>query len=366
MAMIRSLLGLLACALTFFVTTGSDALAQAGASAATGKLSQAGYAWVATEFMTLAEIEATLPLLASHGVGIVLSWPADQLDDAAHFQLVQKAAAQGVEVRPCLVLSRADGYWASSTTAAVYDRYARRLIDAWLDKGLTPTTFEVDMEMPISRALQFAQLAKALDSNALIAFLQQGVNRSQYTSATRTYKDLVGYAHQRGFRVEVTTLAPMVDDYADGDDGLRQAFNVPLDGIPWDSVSVQLYRTLNEEVLGAVAGHTTSYYVYDYAVRARAIWGSKAAVGIGMTDGGELDPTAPVYTDGGQLRQDVDAASWAGIPRAQLGLYNLRGILRRPPSAQWFPDKSLVSVPPLPDVATVLTHASSAVLDAAL
>ena len=312
------------------------------------------------------EIVSALPLLAGQNVGLALPFSAAELATTPHFALAGQATALGVEIRPWLLLPDADGYWPGSTNAAEYDTYARRLVAAWGEAGLKPTTFVLDMEMPLARAQRYAQLATAFDTTNLISFLKQGINRTQYASATKIYRDLVVYLHSKGWRVQVTTLTQIVDDYADGDDSLRQAFNVPLEGIAWDEVNIQAYRSLNELVLKSVAGPTTSYYVFDYALRARVLWGSRAGLSIGCTDPGDLEPGAPSYRDGNQLREDIDAAALAGIPRSQLGVYQLRGIVRRPPATQWFPARSLIALPPLPDLATVLTHTSTSVLDAAL
>jgi hypothetical protein len=328
--------------------------------------SRSGFGYTAAEFMPDSEIANALPLLASQHVGLALPFAAAELTTTTHFALANQATALGVEIRPWLLLPDAEGYWPGSSNAAEYDGYARRLVDAWAEAGLKPTTFVVDMEMPLARAERFAQLATAFDTTNLIAFLKQGINRTQYAAATKIYRDLVVYLHSKGWRVQVTTLTQVVDDYADGDDGLRQAFNVPLEGIAWDEVNIQAYRTLNELVMKNVAGPTTSYYVFDYALRARVLWGARAGVSIGCTDPGDIEPDSPSYRDGNQLREDVDAAALAGIPRNMVGLYQLRGIVRRPPVTQWFPARSLIALPPLPDVPTVLTHTSSAVLDAAM
>ena len=222
------------------------------------------------------------------------------------------------------------------------------------------------MEMPLARAQRFAELAVALDLAGLTSFMREGINRSQYAEATGIYRALVDYLHSGGFRVELSTLTQVLDDYADGDDGLRQAMNIPVSGISWDVCTFQLYRTLNSFVLGGTLGPTTAYYVFDYARIARQLFGGRAGVGLGMTDPGDLAPTAPSYNNPSELREDIDAASLAGIARQNIGLYNLRGIVRRTPSGDWFPARSAFSFPPLPDLPTVLTHTTSRTLDLTL
>ncbi|MDB4989226.1 MAG: hypothetical protein JWN04_4404, partial [Myxococcaceae bacterium] len=237
---------------------------------------QAGYGHTAAEFMADAEIVSAFPLLAAKNVGLALPFPSTDLLSPRRFALVKKATALGIEIRPWLLLPNADGYWPNSTNAAQYDLHARKLIDAWLEAGLAPTTFVVDMEMSVARALRFAELAAAMDNPGLVTFLKRGIDRAQYAAATAIYRDFVVYAHARGFRVQVTTLAQVMDDYTDGDDGLRQALNIPIDGIEWDEVNIQVYRTLNSLVLQHVAGPTSAYFVYDYAAHTRAVFGSRA------------------------------------------------------------------------------------------
>ncbi|MDB4989387.1 MAG: hypothetical protein JWN04_4565, partial [Myxococcaceae bacterium] len=93
-------------------------------------------------------------------------------------------------------------------------------------------------------------------------------------------------------------------------------------------------------------------------------FGSRAGVSIGCSDPGDLTPTAPSYRHGEQLREDVDAATAAGIERSQIVVYGLRGIVRRPPMEQWFLPQSAKVFTPFPDLPTVITHISSALLDA--
>jgi hypothetical protein len=320
---------------------------------------------VSSEFTSPREVEASLPLLAAYDVGFVLDWPSSDVANHERLALVRKANALGIEVRPWLLLPRDQGYWPNATNARAYDESARRLIDTWLEAGLSPSTLVVDMELPIQRAEQLSALILAGDEEGVTRFLRAGIDRAQYAEATRIYRDLVVHAHARGFRVELSTLMQVLDDYLDGDDGLRQALNIPVAGIGWDTCSFQLYRTLNTLVVPTVPA-ASSYFVFDYAVLARTLFGSRAGVGLGVTDPGELAPDAPSYTDPAQLRQDVDAATLAGIERTNIGVYNLRGITRRAPSASWFVPRSLFLVPPLPDAATLLTRFSTVRLDLSL
>jgi hypothetical protein len=327
----------------------------------------AGYGFVASEFQSLEELSDALPTLASYKVGLVLAWPSSEVGSAERLAFVRTANARGVTVHPWLLLPEEQGYWANATNVESYDAAARALLDAWRDAGLAPTTLVVDMELAIARTRGLAAvITGGGDIEAVADYLRPFIDRVQYAHATTRYRRLVDHAHSRGFLVEVSTWTQVLDDYADGDDGLRQSFGVPLDSIGWDVVSFQAYRTLNTALTATLAPPTTAYYVLDYALRARARFGARAGVGLGVVDPGELAPDAPRYRSGAQLREDVDAASWAGIARSKIGVYGLEGMLARPPVAQWFPRPSLLSLPPLPDLATLISRLNNAQLDAAL
>lgn len=333
-------------------------------SASAQQKAPAGFGYVASELVPLPQLDAALPLLASYKVALVLDWPASELASPARYAFVKKAAQSGVEVRPWLLLSEEQGLWANAVNATQYDLQARRLVEAWLQAGLRPTTFVVDMEMPIDRVRRFAEFVTKGDTDGAIAFLRSNIDRAQYARATAVYRGLVDYLHAKGFKVELSVWSQVLDDYADGDDSLRQAFSVPVDTIAWDTVTIQAYRTLNDTVLNNAYPKTGPAYVFDYARRARAQFGTRGSVIVGMTDAGDLAPDAGIYASSGQVREDVDAATWAGIPRANLGLYNLRGILRRTPSSQWFPAASLIPLPPFPfDLATIAVKLNTANLD---
>jgi len=330
-----------------------------------GKEPRTGFGFVASEFLPIDEVEAALPLLARHDLDVELAWPATEIDNPRWYDVVRAAGAQGVQVQPWLTLSDAEGYFANSTNATLFAETLRRLAQRWLDEGIRPSIVHIDMEMPITRAREFMKVVASADVDALTAFMRAGIDRQQYAQATDVYRELVDWLHAQGFKVEVNVLPLVLDDYADGDDGLRQALQVPVDGIAWDHYAFQLHRTLVRYSFGEVAGPHNGYYVYNYARRAHAQFGDRAVVYLGLTDPG-IAPEVPVYTGPDELREDVDAALLAGVSRDKIAIFSLRGLVHQPDPEQWFPPASRLLVPPLPDTATALTRASSLLLDSAL
>lgn len=326
---------------------------------------EAPFGYVSAEFMSVAEVEAALPLLSERRVDVALAWPADESEEerAERFELVRRAADVGVSIRPWLLLPDADGYWPGSTNAQAFDSAARDLVEAWLEADLAPSMLLIDMEMPLERTQRFVELAQGKQLGELVNFLREGVDRDEYRAATATYKALVEHLHERGFKAEISTLSLVLDDYGDGDDGLRQALTIPIDGIAWDLVTFQVYRTLASTGLGTVP---TSYYVRDYAQRARVRFGAKAGVILGLVDPGDLTEAAPVYESPEQAIRDVQVALATGISREFIGLYQLRGIVDRTPSEAWFQGAGPARWLPRPDRGTFLARASATTLDLAL
>jgi hypothetical protein len=332
---------------------------------ATKAASTARYGYVSAEFMTVQEVEDALPLLAAHDVDLVWAFPSSATGSELEerFEVVRRGAQLGVDVRPWLLLPQAEGYWPGATNAAAFDTAARKLLDAWLEAGLDPSMLVIDMEAPLDRAQKFIELSGKADAVGLNKFLKGNIDRAQYREATAIYRKLVEHAHELGFRVELSTLSIVLDDYGDGDDALRQGLNIPIDGIAWDLVTFQVYRTLASYGIGVLP---SAAYTYDYARRARQRFGDRAAVIVGINYADELTGThLPTYANPRQAADDVEAARKAGISRAALGLYQLRGIVDHERPEAWF-ERTNPWLLYLADPATLLARGANFALDAAL
>jgi hypothetical protein len=274
----------------------------------------------------LGEVRGALPMLEQAQVSMGFTIQAHKLRDAAKmeevFALVEDADKRGLEVAPVPVLSADDGYYPNATNATVYTATVRELVRQWKERGLAPTTLFVDMEPP-------RDLVKAISSlNLLQAVPAEHIDRARFAAGTQAYTQLVDELHREGWRVGVTTQATLLADYDDGDDDLRQYFNVVLDGPAWDQIDFQLYRSAyTSQVPGLDA-----YFVYSFAKKAIAQFPrSKVGVDVGLTHPGPIYPSTPTYKSGESLREDVQAALAAGIAREQITVYNLKGVLVGPP-----------------------------------
>jgi hypothetical protein len=321
-------------------------------------------AWA--EFMTPAEIGAQLPLLREREVAVNVAWHASAIDDPARIGLVRDGESAGVRINPWLLLSEEDGYWPGSTNAALYDAAARELMDAWSAAGLAPTTLLVDMELPFAQAQELTTLltSEPVDLAGVVALFEANIDRTQFADATAIYAALADEAHARGWRVALTTLPQMLDDHEDGDDDLRQAFTIPVDGIEWDSLTFQAYRTLFGDLVASMdVAPPTAYFVYRYAQKARELYGDKGGVDVGLVGSGVTDST--VYAGPHQLAEDVAAAMAAGAPRAAIQVYNLDGMFERGDAEAWLAEVAPAAPPP-EDQATAELVETDAALDGIL
>ncbi len=321
-----------------------------------------GFDAVWAEFLDPAGVLAALDVVEPRGLAVNMAWPASAVGDASYTELVRDAKERGVEIRPWLLLEQSEGYWPGATNAEAFAEAARSLFDEWDAQGLAPTTFIVDMEIRFDRAMVVNSMLQDpnADVGALLTLLADGIDRAQYASATSTYAALVDEAHARGWRVLLTTLPQVVDDYGDDDDDIRQAFGIPVDGVDWDIVTFQAYRTLFGDLLGG-GGQPTEFYVYQYGRAAIDEFGARGGLDLGLVGMGVSE--SPTYSAPADLRADIEAAHAAGVPQARINVFGLDGMLDRGPAETWLGPP--MSDPPAPaeDSATLEVRGVSTVLD---
>ncbi|HEX5660983.1 MAG TPA: hypothetical protein VFX59_27510, partial [Polyangiales bacterium] len=238
------------------------------------------------------------------------------------FALIEDAEKRGLEVVPVPVISADDGYFPNATNHQVYIPAVRELVAQWKARGLKPTTLFVDMEpsRDLLQALSSLELAKAVPKDH--------IDRARFSGAVTAYTALVDELHTGGWKVGATTQAMLLADYEDKDDDLRQYFSVVLDGPAWDQMDFQLYRSAyTSQVPGLDAD-----FVYTFAKKAVAQFpNTKVGVNLGLTHPGPIYPETPTHKSSKSLREDVEAALAAGIPRELITVYNLKGVLVGPP-----------------------------------
>ncbi|MEY4581269.1 MAG: hypothetical protein RL701_5972 [Pseudomonadota bacterium] len=323
-------------------------------------LTAAGFgsvAWEELDGATVSQLKNQLPLLEGRGMALVLHWKAENLDDAERWTLVKAALARGIQVQPWLTLPESQGYFPNATNYAAWIKAERELLSLWRARKLPSTALVVDMELSKDKLARFQELTASGNPFAVAQFLNANKNKQQYAAATSAFRDFVNEVHALGFKVNLTTLLPLLDDYEDRDDYLRQGFNCPIDGIAWDEVSFQIHRTIY-----AQSYPLTARMVWDYGRLAKKWFPNNAGIGVGLTHAGISSDPDIVYSDGNALRSDVEAALAAGFAPARIGVYSFLGMYNREPASQWF--QTARAKQPSQDLGTGLLHASISAIDA--
>jgi hypothetical protein len=122
-------------------------------------------------------------------------------------------------------------------------------------------------------------------------------------------------------------------------------FQTPIDGISWDIMAFQLYRSLFDD---KASGTLTQFFVYDYATSIKNTIGplfpnAEISADIGLVDAGPVYP-ATLWANAGELKKDVEAARTAGVQRRNISVYSLKGMYA-PSGSVWFAQNPLDGQP---------------------
>ena len=288
------------------------------------------------EDLPLDDVHRALPALAARGLALHLAWRHGE-DDADRLALAAEARAAGVSIRPWLLLPAAQGYWAGALNAPQYAAAAREMMARWVGSGLPPTIWIVDMEPPKARLLALESLLQTGIRGApslLRALKAQAL--ADLAPAAIVYSELVEEARRQGWLPWLTTLPMVADDLASGRQTFCRWLGLPVKGPQWGVVSLQVYRTMFDDALPGPLSRVGvgPGLVTRYARLARAAFGARAALDLGLIGGGVV-PGAGVYPDVSGLAADVAAARRGGIPAERLSIFSLEGALARPPLDRW-------------------------------
>jgi hypothetical protein len=276
-----------------------------------------------------------LPLLAAHGLALNLAWRSE--DEPALLAIARAGHALGLDVRPWLLLDRAQGYWPGTTNADTFAAVARALFATFEREGLSPGTLIVDVEPAYERTLALDDALKR-GPRALASALARHAsprNDAAFDAAAAIFRALVDDAHRRGWRVALTTLPIVVDDPAP-DGPLARWLGLPVHEAAWDQVTLQAYRTVYDGLVPARLrdrGLFSPYLVHAYAQAARARFGARAGLDLGLVGHGVVP--APLYPGPDELRADLRAAAAAGVRPERLAVFNLEGLVERGPIERW-------------------------------
>ncbi|WP_437329837.1 hypothetical protein [Sorangium sp. So ce381] len=241
--------------------------------------------------------------------------------------LVAACADAGVAVAVWPMIADEDGRWASAGNAAAFGAFVARLLDALDARRLAAAEIVFDLEPPIDAVRR--ALAGGRGALDLLGGGPRGSPR--WSEAQRAYVELAGAVHARGMATSAA-IVPLV--LTDGPArGWERLLGTPVSAPPWGRVGAMLYTSLVEGYSRGALEREDAVALLAWGCRAAARrFGPRAGASLGAVGKGALGDE-PVYRSVAELREDVAAAEAAGV--SDLSLFDLGGVLARPPAEAW-------------------------------
>ncbi|MDC0745099.1 hypothetical protein [Polyangium mundeleinium] len=274
------------------------------------------------EMVTHAEITspAVLAALAQRKIGLIVAAQPGPRADLV--RLAQAARDAGLSFAIWPMLTDAAGRWASVDNAARFASYVHALVDELDAAGALPDEVALDLEPPIDRLRRMLGLdppARSApppdDGEAILGALVRDLRARVPTP----------------IRVSAAVIPLVLLD--DERSGLERWLGTPVGSIAWDHTSVMVYTTLIEGYSRGLLTRNDVRPLLASACRLTASrFGARAGVSLGAVGKGALGDEA-TYRSAAELADDVAIARAAGIE--DLTLFDLGGVLRRPPWEAW-------------------------------
>lgn len=261
---------------------------------------------------------AVLRLLSSRGITPIVAVTPPVLHQAASVVHACRDAGAGVGLWP--MLDDAHGRWASAANAGRFCDFARALLGALDAAGARPDCIAIDLEPPIDRLRGLVR-----------GRLRPPPDRGR--DAAAHYRDLVDDIERRGVAVVAAVMPTAILSRRAERRGWQHFFETPVDEIPFGRVSAMVYTSLLEGYSrGLVGRRDARVMLARLAAEARAHLGGRASISLGCVGTGALGDERTFRTVD-ELGDDVALARAAGVDH--IALYNLEGVLARPPAERW-------------------------------
>ena len=318
--------------------------------------------WV--EFVQDDEAEARMAFAANNGLSVNLAMKRGEHGRERLSTWCQAAEAHDVAFRIWPLVSEEDGYWANQANAEIYTGWVAEMVDWSLEDCPRLDGIAFDMEFPIERAFELQALMEESGSvTDLVDFFIGGIDDEAFAASRDVFAASVHDIQGQGLRCTASTLAMAADDVLDGDETIAKALWTPIEGIGWDRISFQVYRSMFDDefsmALEDPEQEFTAGLVTSYATDIVAHYGDRASIDLGTTGSGISDHGGVEPDD---LQADLAAALAAGIEPGATVIYSMEGTDDHADPASYFPVPS--PQPAEVDPATEEIRALFAMLDA--
>lgn len=264
---------------------------------------------------------SVLALLRRHAIDVLVAVRPHDLGALPRVVAACRDAGVGIAAWP--MLDDSDGRWASVRNVEAFALLVRRVLDA-----VTVDEIAIDLEPPIDdvRAMLGGARARA-------RVLRAAPTREAFAAARARYVALVDELHAEGIRSTAAALPVVLLDPHGQRPRWQRLAGTPVEGPAFDHVSVMLYTTMIEGWSRGMLARNHARAVLAAACRAVANrFGSTGGVSLGAVGVGALGDE-PIYRDARELADDVAIARAAGCD--DLTLFDLGGVLARPPAEAW-------------------------------
>lgn len=273
-----------------------------------------------SEVLPLAELgrDETLQALATRQIELVVAvWPSTL---AETLQVVGRAVDRGVATTLWPMLDDDDGRWVSVENVEPYAAFVRVVVD---QMGQSCRSLLVDLEPPIGQVRAWlAGPWRAMGARP----------RGSFGAGRRALKALLDELGDRGIERTAAVIPLCVYDQPRGRSWQR-LLGTPVDGMPFDHVSVMAYTTLFEGYSRGLLGRKDALMLLDdLCTAARTKYGARASISIGCSGTGAIGDEQ-AYRSLGELDDDLHHAVAAQID--DVALFDLHGVLQRPDAARW-------------------------------
>jgi hypothetical protein len=277
--------------------------------------------WCETVPFEVLAAPATVALLQRYRIDpIVAVWPRTR---AAARDAGERFAGAGLRPAMWPMLADEDGRWIGAANAHLFCAFAEALAG-------DPHTAEIvlDLEPPIE-AVRATLASRALSAH----LLPVSPDAAAFHAARAKIAGLAQRLRARGVAVSAAIALPVLFDPPGHDGGWQERLGTPVDGIAWDHVSPMLYTSILEGWSRGLLRRADALALLGWSCRAsERRFGAAAGASLGAVGTGAFGDE-PVYRGPAELAADVAVARAGGID--DLALFDLGGVLGRPPAEAW-------------------------------
>lgn len=241
-------------------------------------------------------------------------------------------ACRDAEVRVGLwpMLADADGRWASASNAERFCGFARALVGDLQARAALPGQLAIDLEPSIAR------MRRLVHGRWAPLPAQHG------SRPAALYRMLITELAELGMDVLAAVVPPVILGPPAVGLGWQRLLDTPVDALPVTHVSAMAYTSLFEGYSrGLVRRRDATALLARLSREAQQQQGVRASISIGAVGTGALGDEQ-TYRSVDELVEDVGIVRAAGVE--DIALFNLDGVLRRPPMDAWL--DALVATPP--------------------